>query len=141
MKTHLSIAALLVLVLASCASPIERRVSHYPELFNKLPAAEQAMVRRGEVREGMSKDAVFLAWGKPDRIAHGRKDGKNRERWSFAEYEQVHRMGYAGGLGLAGGYGWVDPIAYGGPVVDFVPVPGRSVEFIDGKVVGFLVPR
>ena len=141
MKTSHTLAALLVLVLASCASPIERRVTHNPELFNKLPPAEQASVRRGEVREGMSKDAVFLAWGQPDRVAKGRKDGKNRERWSYTQYEQMHRFGYGGGLGMVGGYGWIDPIGYAGPIIDYVPVPGRSVEFVEGKVAGFLVPR
>lgn len=138
--TRLSIAAVLMLGLASCVSPIERRVTRNPEMFSKLPAAEQTSVRRGEVREGMSKDAVFLAWGQPDRVAKGRRDGKNRERWSYTQYEQVQHFGYGGGLGFAGG-GWYDPIGYAGPIIDYVPVPGRSVEFVEGKVAGFLVPR
>ena len=146
MKIHLYLAALLMLGLASCASPIERRVSHNPQIYNKLSTADQQAVRSGRIREGMSKEAVFLAWGRPDRVAAGKRDGKNRERWSFTEFEQVQRFGYGGGLGVGmgygyGGYGWFDPIGYAGPMIDYVPVPGRSVEFVNGQVAGFLVPR
>lgn len=142
MKKHLFLAAALVLTLASCVSPIERRVSRNPQIFNKLSANDQTAVRQGKIREGMTKEAVFLAWGKPARVAAGKRDGKNRERWSYPEYEPVQRFGFSGGIGYGyGGWGWCDPIGYAVPIIDYVPVPGRSVEFADGKVTGFMVPR
>ena len=146
MKLHLFLAAVAVMGLASCASQIERRVSHNPQIFNKLSTNDQQAVRSGRIREGMGKEAVFLAWGRPDRVAAGKRDGKNRERWSYAQYEQVQRWGYGGGLGMGmgygyGGYGWLDPIGYAVPMIDYVPVPGRSVEFAVGTVTGVMVAR
>ncbi len=140
-KYPLFLAAVATLLVTSCASPIERRVAHYPDRFAKLPAEEKENVRRGMVREGMSKDGVFLAWGKPDRVTQGRRDGKNRERWSYVQYEAVQHFGYGGGFGFYGTCGVFDPFAFGGPVIDYVPTHGRMVEFADGKVVGFMIPR
>jgi hypothetical protein len=146
MKTSLLFACAAVLGLASCASPIERRVTHNPLLFNKLSTADQLSVRLGQVKEGMTKEAVFLAWGRPSRIATGKKDGREFERWTYTEYEPVYSHTVGFGIGIGGG-GWrhrgyyYDPFFYGGPTVDYLPTSGRSVEFVNGKVSGFLMPR
>ncbi len=141
MKPYHFLAAILVLLLSSCATALERRIAHDPERYAKLTAAEKESAQRGEVYEGMSRDAVYFAWGRPARVFQGRRDGKNRERWSYVHYEAVHSFGYGGGLGYYGGCGYYAPFAYSVPVVDYLPTPGRFAEFTNGKVTSFMVPR
>jgi len=134
----MSLAALL---LTGCASPIERRVTRNPEMFSKLTPADQSSVRRGEIREGMTKDAVYLALGRPARVHQGKRGGRDLERWSYNSYEPVytHHFGFGGYWGA--GCGYHDPYYWGGPSIDYVPVEGTQVEFVGGKVVGFTLRR
>ena len=141
MKISLFLLSVLTLLLTSCATPLERRITRNPELYSKLSEPEKQSVQRGEIREGMSKDAVFFMWGKPDRVSNGTREGKNFERWSYTNYEPIYRPTIYGGVGLYGGCGFHDPYLFGGPVVDYVPTQGASVEFVNGKVSGFLIPR
>ena len=53
------------LILTSC-STTETRISNHPEIFQTLSPRDQALVREGKIREGMSQDAVWVAWGTPD---------------------------------------------------------------------------
>ena len=132
-------------LLSSCASPLERRMEHHPELLAKLSETDRQAVRRGQVHEGMSKDAVYLAWGRPGQVSAGKRDGKVLERWSYRQYEPVvtETYGFGFGVGYWGRHrgGFYDPYMYDAPAVSYVPVPGRWVEFVNGKVTGFLVPR
>lgn len=141
MKTLLALS--VVLILSSCASPIERRVTSNPQLFQKLSVSHQSAVRNGEVKEGMSKDAVFLAWGRPNRIQTGRRNGQALERWSYNSYEPVYSssFGFVTTFGHGCHGGIYDPFYWGGPQIDYVPVEGRSVEFVNDKVVGFTMGR
>ena len=45
------------LILASC-STTETRISEHPDIFQSLSPHDQALVREGKIREGMSTDAV-----------------------------------------------------------------------------------
>lgn len=60
-------APLLILVfLAGCAtSTIETRRQEKFSAYDSLPADQKAMVDSGQIRAGMSMDAVYIAWGKP----------------------------------------------------------------------------
>ena len=135
MKTSLFLFSVLALLLTSCASPVQRRITRNPALYSQLSESDKQRVQRGEIREGMSKDAVFFMWGKPDRVSNGTREGKQFERWSYTDYEPIYRPM------IYGGYGLYDPYLYGGPTVDYVPTQGASVEFVAGKVSGFLIPR
>jgi len=141
MKTNLIFAFALALLMTSCATPLERRISRNPAIFAKLPDAEKASVQRGEMREGLSKDAVFLMWGRPSGISSGKREGRSYERWNYTDYAPFYRPAFYGGVGLYGGCGIYDPFIFGGPAVDYIPVQGASVEFVNNKVTGFLVPR
>src|ERR1700731_774936 len=64
------IVALLASFLAGC-STVENRIKSNPQIYASLSPADQALVRQGQIREGMPKAAVFLALGNPDRIRSG----------------------------------------------------------------------
>ena len=72
-------AALAVLFFAGCAT-IETRISEHPEIYNELSPRDQALVRQGRIREGMTMDAVWVAWGSPEQkaLAVGTEDRRRR---------------------------------------------------------------
>src|SRR5882724_4019665 len=77
------------LILASC-STTETRISGHPEIFQSLSPRDQALVRDGKIREGMSQDAVWLAWGTPDQKGVGTARGRAVETWIYNEYVYSH---------------------------------------------------
>jgi hypothetical protein len=145
----LLVLLLPALLLASCASnPVERRIQKNPAAFSSLSQRHRDLVRRGQIAEGMSRDAVFLAWGRPGRVMSGSRDGRGRERWAYFHTAPVSTMGvgYGGwgphpfyssfgvhplyGYGFGPGWGW-------GSGIDYVPYIERTVEFANGKVVAW----
>ena len=75
---RLVLAAVLAFFLASC-STIESPIKSSPQLYGSLSPAAQALVRQGQIREGMPKAAVFLAWGNPNRTRFGVRSGYSFE--------------------------------------------------------------
>jgi hypothetical protein len=134
--------ATLALLLASCTSPIVKRIERNPEIYHSLSTRQKELVTLGRVEEGMSKQAVFLAWGRPDRAAQGSKNGKAYERWSYAGYDPVYTMGF--GMGYWGG-GWGGcyydrPFLYE-PMMTYVPYEAAKVEFLNGSVTAWAKSR
>ncbi len=117
----ISLLCLLVCSVAvtSCVNPIQARVSAYPGMYEKLKPAEKEAVNSGAVKDGMSKDAVYLAWGAPSRVGRARRDGKVFERWGYA--------------------GMYAPYYNGVPPGGF-PGDARFVEFEKGRVNRFWWP-
>ena len=145
MKITALIPVAVAVLLSSCVSPSEYRVKHNPEIFSKLSVEEQQDVRVGVLKEGMSKDAVFLAWGAPARVTVNKMDGKTYERWHYPGTRPVYAgYGYTGGYGFGywgyHPYGFYDPYYYGGPAVAYVRTPGWYVEFRNGRVTAFTAP-
>ena len=69
-----------------CSTP-QRRAREHPAAFHRLSLADQALVLRGRVRPGMNQDAVYIAWGEPDRKTAS-NDGKGStgiERWIYIQ--------------------------------------------------------
>ena len=62
------------LLLNSCSTP-ETRISEHPDLYRSLSHKNQALVSQGQIRIGMSRTAVWLAWGTPDRKILGNMGG------------------------------------------------------------------
>ena len=73
------------LVLASC-STTETRISGHPEIYQTLSPKDQALVSQGQIRTGMSQNAVWLAWGSPDRKIVGNMRGRPTETWIYVNY-------------------------------------------------------
>jgi hypothetical protein len=61
---------ILFLLLAGCAtkSTIESRRLERASAYDALPPDQKATVDAGQIRIGMSADAVYIAWGKPNEI-------------------------------------------------------------------------
>ena len=134
-------------LLASCTAPVQKRIEHNPQIYSALSERHKAMVAQRKIEEGMSKGAVFIAWGKADRIGKGSKNGKDFERWSYTGFDTVPGYG-AGGYGLGYGYGGgfyghryiYDPLFYYDPFVT-VPYEAGRVEFTNGKVSAWSVAK
>src|SRR5260370_8239350 len=89
------------IILTSC-STTESRISDHPEIFNSLSPRDQALVRQGQIRTGMSQNAVWLAWGSPEQKTVGVMRGHQTETWIYVPY--VTPYGYGYGYGYPGAY-------------------------------------
>ena len=133
----------VLVALTQCASTVERRIQRNPALYSNLSESDKALVRQGRLREGMGKDAVFLALGRPDRVSTGRKSGKDYERWTYLGQQAVRTQSFGVGYGGWGGWGgawcgpFYDPFFYGGPTVTYIPYEAAWVDFVNGKAAGW----
>lgn len=148
---RLLLVAAAAATLSSCVttSTVQSRIAARPELYTALPASQRTMVERGQVKEGFSKDAVYLAWGAPDRVLESGSGGKRTETWLYESYQPVYTehvgvgygYGYGGygysGLGRRRGYcdpyGGLSDFSYG-TEVHYQPYLSRKVEFNGDKV-------
>lgn len=147
-------AIMAALFLGACASssPMSR-ITNNPAVFESLSQEHRELVATGVIRQGMTQDAVFLAWGRPDRVSRGHRGGQGFETWTYLEFEAVRRRNLGVGFGYGGhGYGrrhgWPghhrgfhDPFYGGGSTVDYIPVIGAEVVFIGGRVSEWEVRR
>ena len=103
-KLCFGLVALLASFVAGC-STVESRIKSNPQIYASFSPADQALVRQGQIRESMPKAAVFLAWGKPDRIRSGVRLGHPFEAWVYTTtgttvlpdyyyYPGFYRFGY-----------------------------------------------
>ncbi|MEO0414317.1 MAG: hypothetical protein AAF226_05135 [Verrucomicrobiota bacterium] len=151
----------LVLLLSSCAhnqgarqnsvqgtrGAHQMRIKKNPQVFNKLSTADRKLVQEGRIREGMSKDGVFLAWGKPAVKREQSANGKRQEIWSYRGSEAVPVRNYNFGYGF-GGYssryyhGYNRGPSFGmGTDIAFVPYERARVVFVNGRVKSYFRQR
>jgi len=152
------------LILTSCSTP-ETRISDHPDLYQSLSARDRALVSQGEIRQGMSRNAVWLAWGSPDQKIIANMRGHPTETWIYIYYATYPYYPYYGpygpygpGVGYSLGYTTVgvatgtthhhggcnfvffgdpfyDPFFYSTPLS--IPYPGKVVTFSSGRVMSF----
>lgn len=135
----LTLAACLLLPACASKSPADRRIQKNPEYYGGLTTEERNLVRQGRVKEGMSEDAVFLAWGRPDRVRSGSRQGTQTKTWLYTRHDPVPytSVGLGGVIGSRGRVAIHPSIGYGIGSRDFAPVVERKVEFREGKVVAW----
>ena len=75
------VAAAVVLA-AGCETP-RTRAHDRQSAFTKLSAADRRLVLRGMVRDGLSADAVYIAWGEPDEKRAFTSGKEGVERWLY----------------------------------------------------------
>ena len=131
------------LLLTSC-STIESRISEHPEIYRNLSSRDQALVNQGQIRYGMSRNAVWLAWGSPDSKVIGNMRGHSTETWIYVHYATYPYYPYYGPYGPGFGFfgdPFYDPFYYS-LIPPSIPYPYKTVTFSDGRVVSFqyLVP-
>jgi len=122
------------LILESCSTP-ETRISEHPDLYQSLSHRDQALATQGKIRAGMSRSAVWLAWGSPDRKIIGNVSGTPIETWVYTYYA-TYAYPYCGPWDPYFGA----PLNY--PFCDSCfppsfPYPGKVVSFAHGRVVSF----
>ena len=114
------------LIFSGCAST-GHRISQHPELYQSLSPTDQALVSQGQIRAGMTMDAVWLAWGKPDQKIPNMMGGRATETWVYLRYETPPSYG--------------GPYPYGPYDWTYIPpkfvYPSRGVTFANGRVVFF----
>src|ERR1700758_276620 len=73
------------LILVGCATT-QSRISQHPEMYQRLSPRDQALVSQGQIRRGMTMDAVWLAWGDPEQKIPGGMRGDLTETWVYLRY-------------------------------------------------------
>ncbi|MDP4623566.1 MAG: hypothetical protein NWT08_00370 [Akkermansiaceae bacterium] len=140
MKNPLLLVSAVVVALAfvSCAtsSTPEQRIASRSAAYEKLSQKHKDLVSRGEISEGMSKEAVSLAWGSPDGTVEGLRNGKEMERWDYQGTRSVVTNNFFGGYRTGYGYGYRYSGFGGGfgPTISYVPYRKASVWFVRGRV-------
>lgn len=111
-------------------------------MLEGLSEADRELVLKQTISEGMSKNAVFLAWGKPDSVITGSENGRQTETWRYAALRPIYPYPYGLGLGLGYGrgyhrHGYVAPYASYSLTPDYVPMTSSVVRFRNGRVVAW----
>jgi hypothetical protein len=115
------------LILGGCATP-QTRISQHPEIYRRLSARDQALVTQGQIRGGMTMDAVWLAWGTPDEQIPDHMGDRLSETWLYLGYQTPPSYG--------------TPYYYYGPfdwsyIPPKFPYASKGATFSNGRVVFF----
>lgn len=145
MKNLMIVVAASLLHLACVPSTPQARIEKNPAAFASLSKKHQELVKQGQITDGMTQDAVVLAWGAPEQRFQGSQNSKTTERWDYVGSRPVYTNQFYGGFGR--GYGSCGPYGrygrrgfydYGylgfGPEVAYVPYRVASVWFLNQRV-------
>lgn len=116
--------------LSACSTP-STRIQANLDLFNHLPAAQQEMIKKGEVGIGFNAEMVHLALGDPSHVRERTDASGTSEVWVYTSYESP-----SGGVLYQGWY----HRHYSGLYPFYTELPGRRekeqirITFTEGKV-------
>jgi hypothetical protein len=131
--------AAAVLILTGCSTP-QTRISDHPDLYQSLSPRDQALVSQGQIRYGMSRNAVWLAWGSPDSKVIGNMRGHSTETWVYVYYVTYpYYYPYYGPYGPGFGFfgdPFYDPFYYS-LIPPSIPYPNKTVTFSNSRVMSF----
>lgn len=124
-------------LLGSCASTPQSRIEANPALYQGLSGTHKSLVSQGKIAEGMSPEAVFIAWGKADNIRTSSERGQITETWIYrgTEPEFVHTSHFGYGYGRYYGHGYYYPDFCYGPTVYYRSYIAGTVTFRNRRVV------
>jgi hypothetical protein len=122
------------LILTGCSTP-QTRISSRPDLYRSLSHRDQALVSQGQIRIGMSRTAVWLAWGTTGRKIIGNMGGGPTETWVYVYYANYPYYPFEP-LDEYFGAPLFDPFCYSW-FPPSIPYPGKLVTFAHGKVVSY----
>ena len=74
------------LVLAGCAtrSTIQSRKQERQAVYAALSPEQKEMVDHGQIKVGMTEEAVYIAMGQPDQILHNENEAGSTATWAYA---------------------------------------------------------
>lgn len=86
------------LLAAGCAtkSTVESRRTERAPAYAALAAEERALVDQGQIRTGLSEDAVYISWGKPAQVLRSGDAGGERTTWLYesSTTDSYHHWSY-----------------------------------------------
>ncbi len=158
MKSRPLVSSVLAAVLAggmillTGCSTVSSRIEENRAGFAQLSPNDQALVQQGKIRGGMSQEAVYFAWGRPQQKAVGEIHGVPTETWVYListavpSYYGGYYGGFYGSVGYFGRHGgrryygaiydpFYDPFYY--PFAQTITQPVKTVSFQRGKVIAF----
>ncbi len=125
------------LLFGGCAT-VQSRISAHPEIYQSLSPQDQALVSQGRIREGMTQNAVWLAWGSPEQKMVGAARGRPVETWLYLGFGTVavfhthsHRRF------VVFGDPFFDPFFFPSYIPPREAYPSKTVSFVNGRVVSF----
>lgn len=133
----LTSVAVATAFLTSCASTPQSRIASNPEIFNALSNSHKELISHGRITEGMTSQAVFLAWGKADFVKRSSSGGRLTETWVYNGVQPVYASSYGFGMGYGYGpyhRGYYDPYFCYGPTVYYQTYVVGKVTFRNGVV-------
>lgn len=102
----LACAGLLLVGCATKHTPTQRRTER-AAAYAALTAETRALVDAGQIRVGMSADAVYIAWGKPAEVLQREDAGGMVTTWLYeggwmeeTRYWSYRQVGSGGGIAL-----------------------------------------
>lgn len=132
------------LFLSSCASPSpQSRIAARPAAYSALPNKHKDLVQQGQICEGMSKDAVWLAWGPANSISQGSANGKSFDLWRYTGLRPVYQHSIGFGVSIGGYRGRCGRRGFSAPFMDYdygpvyVPFTAAEVRFRNEVVVSW----
>ena len=139
LPARIILAGLAAAMFSNCTpSTPQSRIEQEPGRYGRLSSKDQALVNQGNIRTGMTQDAVYLAWGKPDSVSKGGTGSASTERWTYTGTTPVWsnqlNIGYGGGFGRSSHCGYYGGFYEYGPSVTYVPYTAGVVHFRNGRV-------
>jgi hypothetical protein len=74
---------LSLLVGCATSNTVEKRRTERATAYAALPAEQRTLVDNGQIRVGMSMDAVYIAWGKPAQVLESENERGAVTTWLY----------------------------------------------------------
>ena len=91
-KIGFALGGLGCLFLGACST--DSRIQERAAVYSSLSPRDQALVKSGRVREGLPKEAVYIAWGAPDQVRVGSRNGHRYEAWVYTTLKTAFGSDY-----------------------------------------------
>ena len=124
------------LLLCNCTSTIQSRIDGNPKMFTALTGTQKNAVSNGRILKGMTMDAVYLSWGRPDGIKESTINGKDVEKWRYSSHMPVLNQNIIYSNHHYYHHDYYGPF-YNSTSVGYIPYTSAIVEFEDRKVTGW----
>ncbi len=148
LKLGAAFAGLLACVLTQGCSTPDKRSTAKAAALGGLSPADRQLVLKGNIHKGLSKDAVYVAWGSPSKTTVNTTARGPQECWTYVQTFNGYGGGYYGiSRGLVHGkhgdhYNTNDfyPAPTDAQTLGGTPsteVPVKRVVFENGRVVNY----